>query len=255
MLAAVHFPTRPTAARLLAVGLLLAVAPSAGAVRPVGDRAPLGTEQLSDEVRLTRWASPIGGPVVRARPEVGAPAVGRLRQETEDGRAEVVVVRRSRLRGDGVWVHVRFAPGGPGRTAVGWVPRDDLDTFHVARGRLVVDRTTLRARFDDGEGRTVWRARIGVGAAATPTPGGRFFVRERLRALDGGNGLYGPYAIGTSAYASVSDWPRGGVVGIHGTDEPALIPGRPSHGCVRLQNDDVRTLVRLVSRGTPVLIR
>ncbi|MDO9407779.1 L,D-transpeptidase [Patulibacter sp.] len=247
---------RVTVPLLAATVTVLAAAPSAhAAVRPVGDRSPLGTEQLSDEVRITRWASPIGAPVVRARPEADAPVVGRLRQETEDGREETVVVRRSRVRADAVWVHVRFAAGAPGRPAVGWVRRDDLDTFHVALGRVVVDRRTLRAAFTDEDGRTAWSARIGVGTAATPTPGGRFFVRERLKALDDGNGLYGPYAIGTSAYASVSDWPRGGVVGIHGTDAPALIPGRPSHGCVRLRNEDVRRLVRLVGRGTPVLIR
>ena len=44
----------------------------------------------------------------------------------------------------------------------------------------------------------------------------------------------------------------GGVVGVHGTDQPELIPGRPSHGCVRLRNGDVARLWRLVAIGTPV---
>jgi lipoprotein-anchoring transpeptidase ErfK/SrfK len=66
--------------------------------------------------------------------------------------------------------------------------------------------------------------------------------------------LYGPIAFGTSAYSRLSDWPGGGVIGIHGTDQPGLIPGRVSHGCVRVPNRAIRRLARLVGVGTPVLI-
>jgi hypothetical protein len=59
---------------------------------------------------------------------------------------------------------------------------------------------------------------------------------------------------GTSGYSSLSDWPGGGVVGIHGTSEPQLIPGRPSHGCVRLRNQAITRLVELLPLGTPVRI-
>ena len=45
-----------------------------------------------------------------------------------------------------------------------------------------------------------------------------------------------PRAFGTSAYSNLSDWPGGGVVGIHGPTA-RLIPGRPSHGCIRVRND------------------
>ena len=67
--------------------------------------------------------------------------------------------------------------------------------------------------------------------------------------------MYGAYALGTSAYAKVSDWPGGGVVGIHGTDQPQLIPGRPSHGCVRVRNADMAPLYKLTPIGTPITIR
>jgi lipoprotein-anchoring transpeptidase ErfK/SrfK len=52
----------------------------------------------------------------------------------------------------------------------------------------------------------------------------------------------------------LSDWPRGGVIGIHGTDQPQLIPGRVSHGCVRLINAAVTRLYPLVPVGTPITI-
>jgi lipoprotein-anchoring transpeptidase ErfK/SrfK len=92
-----------------------------------------------------------------------------------------------------------------------------------------------------------------VGKAGTSTPGGSFWVVEKLRAI--GSPVYGPYAIGTSAYApSLSEWPGGGVVGIHGTNEPQLIPGRPSHGCIRMRNADVSRLWHLLALGTPIEI-
>jgi lipoprotein-anchoring transpeptidase ErfK/SrfK len=45
------------------------------------------------------------------------------------------------------------------------------------------------------------------------------------------------------------------VVGIHGTDAPQLLPGRVSHGCIRLRNDAILRLARLMPLGTPVSIR
>jgi lipoprotein-anchoring transpeptidase ErfK/SrfK len=92
-----------------------------------------------------------------------------------------------------------------------------------------------------------------MGAPGTPTPKGRFWIRERLH---GFGGSFGPWAFGTSAYSNVlTDWPGGGVIGIHGTDQPGLIPGRPSHGCVRVPNWKVSRLAKLMPIGTPVRIR
>jgi len=53
---------------------------------------------------------------------------------------------------------------------------------------------------------------------------------------------------------TLTDWPGGGFIGIHGTDRPDLIPGRVSHGCVRMRNHDIRRLARLMPIGTPVTI-
>jgi lipoprotein-anchoring transpeptidase ErfK/SrfK len=43
-------------------------------------------------------------------------------------------------------------------------------------------------------------------------------------------------------------------VGIHGTSLPNLIPGRISHGCVRMKNADILKLDKLVEVGTPITI-
>jgi len=42
--------------------------------------------------------------------------------------------------------------------------------------------------------------------------------------------------------------------GIHGTDEPTSIGSAASHGCVRLRNEDIETLFRIVPIGTVVYI-
>jgi lipoprotein-anchoring transpeptidase ErfK/SrfK len=132
------------------------------------------------------------------------------------------------------------------------VPEEALAPLHRVTTQLVIDRRRLRGTLRRA-GRVVWSSPIGVGKAGTPTPGGRFWIRERLRAPFGG-GLYGPWAFGTSAYSSLSEWPGGGVVGIHGTNQPELIPGRPSHGCIRVPNLAIRRLAGLAPLGTPVLI-
>lgn len=68
--------------------------------------------------------------------------------------------------------------------------------------------------------------------------------------------FYGPVAFGTTARSAVlTDWPAGGFVGIHGTDAPGLIPGRVSHGCIRMRNHDIRRLATLMPVGTPLTIR
>jgi lipoprotein-anchoring transpeptidase ErfK/SrfK len=100
----------------------------------------------------------------------------------------------------------------------------------------------------------VFRAPVGVGQPQWPTPRGEFYVRDKLD--DYAGPFYGPVAFGTSARSSVlTDWPEGGFVGVHGTDMPQLIPGRVSHGCIRLRNGDILRLAKLMPIGTPVTIR
>jgi lipoprotein-anchoring transpeptidase ErfK/SrfK len=93
-----------------------------------------------------------------------------------------------------------------------------------------------------------------VGVPAAPTPTGEFYVRAKLTGFT--DPFYGPVAFGTNARSAVlTDWPAGGFIGIHGTNAPALIPGRISHGCIRLRNADILALSRLMPVGTPLTIR
>jgi L,D-transpeptidase catalytic domain len=220
-------------------------------VRPLSSHAPLGSERLSDERAVTRLAGAVARALVRRGPSRGAAPVARLRYATEDGPLETYLVLESLVDAAGrTWVRIRI-PGRPnGRT--GWVRRDDLGPLLTVTTMLRVDRRTLRATLYK-RGRAIWTSRIGVGKPDTPTPAGHFWIRSRLKALGGGT-VYGPWAFGTAAYSVLSEWPGGGVVGIHGTNAPGLIPGRPSHGCIRVPNDNVRRLARLMPVGTPVEI-
>ena len=239
-----------TAVALTAIGAaLLTPAPASAGVRQPGAEGPLGTEQLSDEQAITRWAHAATRSVVRSRPARRARGITRLRYFTEDGPPEVYLALESRRVAGVAWIRVRV-PMRPNGTT-GWVEASSLGPLHVVRTQFVVDRTALRATLLRA-GRPIWSAPVGVGAPGTPTPAGRFHIRERLRAR---GGVYGPWAFGTSAYSALSEWPGGGVVGIHGTDRPGLLPGRVSNGCVRVRNADIVRLARLMPIGTPVHIR
>ena len=66
--------------------------------------------------------------------------------------------------------------------------------------------------------------------------------------------LYGRWAIEISAGASITDWPGGGVIGIHGTNQPWLIGRAVSHGCIRMRNADILRLRRWAKPGTRLRI-
>ena len=47
---------------------------------------------------------------------------------------------------------------------------------------------------------------------------------------------------------------RGGEYAIHGTNNPDSIGGFVSYGCIRMYNQDITELYRMVSVGTPVIV-
>jgi hypothetical protein len=236
------------------LGLLLDAALVAAATAPPASaQAPAGDGVLSNERTLTYWAFAKERAQIRAEPSDDAASVGRLRLSTELGSPEVyVALRRRSGEGGTPWLQVRI-PARP-NGGLGWVPESSLGRLSANYMQLVITLGKRRAVLFQS-GTRVWSAPVGIGKAGTPTPRGRFYVRQRLR-LGNGGGPYGTFAFGTSAYsATLSDWPGGGVIGIHGTNQPGLIPGRVSHGCVRVRNSQIRDLRKLMGLGTPILIR
>ncbi len=206
---------------------------------------------LADKRFIARWANVIAESEARSEPSPRARIVSWFGIRTPEGTANIVLVLRSVRDMNGqLWVMARI-PGLPGETT-GWIPRSALGGYHMVRTHLVVDleRFTVVLYAD---GRPVFRARIGVGKPLSPTPRGNFYIRDELDTLD--SSLYGPLAFGTSARSPVlTDWPGGGFIGIHGTDDPGILPGRVSHGCIRLRNQDILRLGHLMPVGTPLSI-
>jgi hypothetical protein len=197
-----------------------------------------------------RWTPVLKTVSPRTRPSESAPALGALEPRTSLGTTNIVLVVGGARVDRRLWVRVRF-PGLP-NNLTGWLPRNAVGGYHFVRTRLLVDLSALTAElFRDG--RPVFRAAVGVGREEFPTPRGSFYIREKLTNFD--NPFYGPVAFGTSARSRVlTDWPDGGSIGIHGTNRPDLLPGRVSHGCIRMRNEDILRLSRLMPVGTIVRV-
>ena len=213
-------------------------------IRPAFTPGP--PHRLGSIRHLSHWAPVKRSVKARTAPDATAAVVTTLSSNTPEGTRNVVAV----LGRDGSWVRVALAVLPNGTT--GWVPRRALGGYGVVDTRLDVDLAALRATLYSG-GRAVLSADIGVGTPDAPTPTGRFYVRDKLTRYS--SPVYGPIAFGTSARSpTVTDWPAGGFVGIHGTDRPDLLPGRVSHGCIRMGNQDILALARRMPVGTPITI-
>ncbi|HLY50411.1 MAG TPA: L,D-transpeptidase [Solirubrobacteraceae bacterium] len=190
---------------------------------------------------------------VYSEPSTHSRRITKLHWYTEDGFSEVYLLLTAHWDARGKeWVRIRI-PGRPnGRT--GWVQRGALGAFHMTHDAVVVNRRQMRLYFYVN-GHSIWSAPVGIGKSSMPTPAGHFWIRERFVLKDPSNGYY-PYAFGTADYSTLTDWPGGGVVGIHGPfGAPAsAIPGRISHGCIRLRVPDDRWLGHHLKIGTPLRV-
>jgi hypothetical protein len=188
---------------------------------------------------LSRWAYVRRATRARAAAAARARVTGVVSRTTADSMPNLVrVLAETRNRSGEHWTQVALTALPNGRS--GWVRRSDLSVYHVVWTRVVVDSSRLTLTLFR-RGKPIFRAPVGVGQARFPTPHGLF---------------YGPVAFGTNARSpTLTDWPGGGIVGIHGTNRPDLIPGRISHGCIRLRNEDAVRLARLLPLGTPLEIR
>ena len=187
----------------------------------------------------------------KAEQKDSAKTVGRLTTKTGEGTDDLVlVIARKTDDDEQVWLKVRL-PIRPNGTT-GWVREEALSSLQPVDTWLKISTKTYRATLIK-KGKKVWSSPIGVGQNQWPTPKGQFYIRAKLTGYK--NPVYGPLAFVTSATSpTLTDWPGGGIVGIHGTNQPGLIPGKISHGCVRVPNANILKLNKLMKVGTPLTV-
>ena len=234
----------PGAVLAVACGLALALHADAGA----GAGKP---SELSVVGAGTIARKSVG---VFAQPRAGAERVATIKEFRADFRPQVVLALGKVVRkedGKPIWYRISV-PGRPnGRT--GWVRAATLD-LHSVHKRLIIYRHARRFEYWNDE-RLVRAGKVAVGAPGAETPLGLFYVTWKFDpTIDPDWAILGDYAFETSAYSKQTDWPGGGIVGVHGTPWPELLGQAVSHGCVRLDNRDIEFLRHRVPLGTPVKV-
>jgi hypothetical protein len=200
---------------------------------------------------VAHWAAVARRVPAHSAPRASAPAVATLDTWTTDGTQNIVLVLNAvDVSKRETWYRVRL-PILP-NNSTGWVRSSDLGSLWSVHTHLYVDREHFRATLTR-DGKVVFRSIVGVGKSYWPTPRGEFYIRDKLTSFN--DPFYGPIAFGTSARsATLTDWPGGGFVGVHGTNQPEILPGRVSHGCIRMRNASILKLARLMPVGTPLTI-
>jgi lipoprotein-anchoring transpeptidase ErfK/SrfK len=187
--------------------------------------------------------------VARKTPNPSSPSIKVLHDFRPDFRPQEVLAVRKQVGSDGnVWYKLDL-PMRPNGT-YGWVPASSVSlsptkskiVIHIGARTIDVFRGSKRA----------WHAIVAVGAPGRETPKGYFYVAARFVPYH--DTFLGVFALETSAYSKLTEWPGGGVVGIHGTSLPQLLGQAVSHGCVRVSNTTAAALKRLAPLGTPILI-
>jgi lipoprotein-anchoring transpeptidase ErfK/SrfK len=186
--------------------------------------------------------------VVRLTPDPHARIIRVLKQFRPDFRFQEILALSTRTGTDGKpWYRINL-PMRPNGT-FGWIPAQIVSLAPTV-SQIVIHRNarTIDVYF---HGKHALHAIVAVGAPGMETPVGHFYVQVRFVPDDP---FLGVFALETSAYSKLSEWPGGGVVGIHGTSAPQLLGQAVSHGCVRVSNQTAAALRRLAPVGTPITI-
>ena len=170
------------------------------------------------------------------------------------GGPHVLLVLDTRQYKGQTWLRIDL-PDRPNGSS-GWI-REDFVRLKKTSWRVTVNRAThLVTVYRDGHKQRSFRSV--VGAPATPTPRGLYAVYEKL-AQPNPKGFLGPWALHLTAFSNVLLNYGGGPgrVAIHGRDGASLadpLGSDRSHGCIRVDDANIRWMARVVPLGTPVLI-
>jgi hypothetical protein len=209
-------------------------------------------ERLSRPGKTSYFAFVEKAEAARSAPTASARAIARLTRKSPEKTDDLVMVLDRTVVKEKTWLRVRL-PVRPNGTT-GWVRESALSELQPVHTWLRISTKTFKATLIKN-GKRVFSAQIGVGQSQWPTPRGQFYIRAKLSGYGGAGSFYGPLAFLTSATSPVlTDWPGGGMVGVHGTSLPGLIPGKISHGCVRMRNADILKFAKLMPVGSPLTV-
>jgi len=267
--------------------ILVALAAAAGiaAASALPTRAdsgsPSGTTTTPATTAVSTTTTPTAIPVVSkvkhtasvrttARVESVFPAAGQLRvlsvavrrsasphagviklmhQFRDDYRIQVILAVATRIGTDRKpWYRISI-PMRPNGT-YGWIPAQSVSLSPTV-SELVIHRAS-RTIDVFWHGKHALHAIVAVGAPGMETPVGHFYVAARFVPYQ--DPFLGVFAVETSAYSKLTEWPGGGVVGVHGTSMPQLLGQAVSHGCVRVSNATAAALRKFAPLGTPIWI-
>lgn len=197
----------------------------------------------------------------------------------------VVSIAENRLwykHGDKVLFETRVATGSGATLVKG--PGGDKWKFDTPRGRLVVQEKVEDPVWVPPDWHFVEQARkrqlrpikLNRGESI-PTPDGgmitvqgndvvrqypdgrvdAYDVTEGREIISGGSVIIPPFGTNQRKYKGVMGTHKlslGDGYALHGTNKPETIGRSVSHGCIRLRNEDIEHLYRIVDVGTPVFI-
>jgi lipoprotein-anchoring transpeptidase ErfK/SrfK len=170
-----------------------------------------------------------------------------LNNEADEAIPQVFLVEEQRPD----WVKVLLADRPNGSS--GWVRASDV--------QLMPNPYRLQVRLGDHKisvfqgADSIYEGQVAIGASATPTPPGKYYTRVLIQAPDP-NTVYGPFAYGLSAHSEVLNEYNGGdaEVGVHGNNDVSVLGKSVTHGCIRMDNDEITKLSKVLPLGTPVEI-
>ncbi len=186
---------------------------------------------------------------VRTAPNPHASVIKVMHQFRDDYRIqEILAVGRAAGPRGQTWYRISI-PMRPNGT-YGYIPSTAVTLAPTVSQIVIhVDSRTIDIYW---HGRHALHAGVAVGAPGMETPLGHYYVAARFVPYE--DPFLGVFAVETSAYSKLTEWPGGGVVGIHGTNLPQLIGQAVSHGCIRVTNATAAQLVKLAPLGTPIWI-
>ena len=217
---------------------------------PIPEAADAGAQHVVEQ-------KPRGFTVLRVRRGRGAKlrdkphgkVVARVGARTEFGSPQTLAVVERRGR----WAGVTIPQRPNGRLA--WV-EEHSRAFERARTRASLHIDLSQRTMTFRQGRTRRSASIGIGAAGSPTPTGRFAITDKLRGSRFNRSAYGCCILALSGRQERTPpgWTGGDRLAIHGSSAPSGFTGSTA-GCVRAEPRALKLLMRNVPLGTPVFVR